>query len=204
LVPPVLSLHIHHTLPLGPLCSSNSVHRELPICCATICLEGGSRPADWSTHGAATKASPPITPLVSAVAWWPSNCSTCACLHVSLCKAASLPPRSPRRGRNVSLTVARARYPLGHRCVRWGTAGLTRPAPGKAPPASRPTPGGAPPASRPAPGGAPLASRPAPGGAPRLPIRRADSPYMSPACCQQSLQNVFFGSGAAMEVPPLY
>ena len=38
----------------------------------------------------------------------------------------------------------------------------------------------------------------------RLPIRRVDSPYMSPACCQQSLQNAFFGSGAAMEVPSLY
>jgi hypothetical protein len=38
--------------------------------------------------------------------------------------------------------------------------------------------------------------------------RRVDSPYiyMSPACCQ-SLQNAFFGSGAAMpamEVPSLY
>ena len=29
-------------------------------------------------------------------------------------------------------------------------------------------------------------------------------PYKSPACCQQSLQNEFFGSGAAMEVPSLY
>ena len=29
-------------------------------------------------------------------------------------------------------------------------------------------------------------------------------PYKSPACCQQSLQNAFFGSGAAMEVPSLY
>ena len=38
----------------------------------------------------------------------------------------------------------------------------------------------------------------------RLTIRRVDSPYMSPACCQQSLQNAFFGSGAAMEVPSLY
>ena len=28
--------------------------------------------------------------------------------------------------------------------------------------------------------------------------------YMSPACCQQSLQNAFFGSGAAMEVSSLY
>ena len=37
----------------------------------------------------------------------------------------------------------------------------------------------------------------------RLPIRRVDSPYMSPACCQ-SLQNAFFGSGAAMEVSSLY
>ena len=37
----------------------------------------------------------------------------------------------------------------------------------------------------------------------RLPIRRVDSPYMSPACCE-SLENVCFGSGAAMEVPSLY
>ena len=37
----------------------------------------------------------------------------------------------------------------------------------------------------------------------RLPIRRVDSPYMSPACCQ-SLKNAFFGSGAAMEVSSLY
>ena len=36
----------------------------------------------------------------------------------------------------------------------------------------------------------------------RLPIRRVDSPYMSPACFQ-SLKNVCFGSGAAMEVPSL-
>ena len=37
----------------------------------------------------------------------------------------------------------------------------------------------------------------------RLPIRRVDSPYMSPACCQ-SLPNAFWESGAAMEVPSLY
>jgi hypothetical protein len=37
----------------------------------------------------------------------------------------------------------------------------------------------------------------------RLPIRRVDSPYMSPAYCQ-SLQNAFSGSRAAMEVPSLY